>query len=399
MRVHLVDPSAFTLPYDHALASALAEAGAEVDLVTGPFPYGETAPPDGYRVRELFYRRARGAPGSRRRRAAKLLEHLPDMLAYRRQALAADVVHFQWLPVQPLDRHLLPARPTVLTAHDLLPREPRPFQVRGQRRLYDAVDAVVVHSAFGRRQLVERLGVDPGKVRVIHHGAFDHLTRVPSGPLPAELSDPGAIVVMFFGLLRPYKGIEVLLAAWRELTADRAAPDALLWIVGRPRMPVDGLVAAAPPGVSWALRFVSDPELVACFRRADVIVLPYLRTERFDFSGVLAAALAFGKPAVLSDIGGFGEVAQAGAAELVPPGQPAPLADALRRLVGDRGHRERLARGARAAAQGPYSWAAAAERTLSLYGELAGVGAAARRREPADRRPAEGTGASPPGGG
>ena len=62
--------------------------------------------------------------------------------------------------------------------HDLLPREPRPGQARAQRRLYGRVDAVVVHSNYGRRQLVERLGVDSAKVHVIPHGAFDYLTAL-----------------------------------------------------------------------------------------------------------------------------------------------------------------------------------------------------------------------------
>ena len=83
------------------------------------------------------------------------------MLRYRRAARAADVVHFQWLPVQHLDGHLLPGRrtasgarrPLVLTAHDVLPREPRPGQLAAQRRLYDRFDAIVVHSEHGRARL------------------------------------------------------------------------------------------------------------------------------------------------------------------------------------------------------------------------------------------------------
>src|SRR5438067_5449839 len=146
MRVHVVDPSAFTPPYDHAFCHALAELGADVELVTSRFAYGDPPAPDGYVRREHFYRRAPGGPGSALRRAAKLAEHVPDMLRYRRAARAADVVHFQWLDVQWLDARLLPARPTVLTAHDLLPREPRVGQTRAQRRLYGAVDAVVAHS-------------------------------------------------------------------------------------------------------------------------------------------------------------------------------------------------------------------------------------------------------------
>ena len=84
-------------------------------------------------------------------------------------------------------------------------------------------------------------------------------------------------------------------------------------------MPLEPLRARRRPGVRFVPRFVSDAELPAFFRRADVVVLPYTRTERFDLSGVLATALAFGKPTVLSDVGGFGEVAAAGAARLVPP--------------------------------------------------------------------------------
>jgi len=367
MRVHLVDPSAYTLPYDHALSSALAGAGATVELFTSRFAYGEAPEPDGYAVHELFYRHARGAAGSRARVAAKLVEHVPDMLRYRGVARSADVVHFQWLPVQAVDRYLLPRRPTVLTAHDLLPREPRPGQARFQRRLYDAVDAIVVHSAYGRESLVCELGVDAAKVRVIPHGAFKHLTvQADERPLSPELGAVESPVVLFFGLLRPYKGLDVLLEAWRGIE------DAELWIVGRPRMPIEPLRAHAPSGVRFVPRYVSDTELPAFFRRADVVVLPYSRTERFDQSGVLGTALAFGKPTVVSDVGGFGEVAASGAARLVAPGDPAALHDALAGLLRDPQEREGLAWGALTAASGPYSWQEAARQTIGLYRELVG---------------------------
>jgi glycosyltransferase involved in cell wall biosynthesis len=368
MRVHVVDPSAFTPPYDHALCAALARAGEHVSLITSAFAYGEVPAADGYSVRELFYRRVHGAPGSTARRASKLLYHIPDMLRYRRDAAAtADVVHFQWLDVQWLDPWLLPRRPVVLTAHDLLPREPKPGQARAQRCLYGAVDAVVVHSDYGRSQLIERVGVDAGKVHVIHHGAFEHLAGL-EGDLP--LQDTEKPVVLFFGLLRAYKGVETLLRAWRGID------DAELWIVGRPfGVELERLRALAPPGVRFVPRFVSDAEAAALFRRADVVVLPYTRTERFDQSGVLATALAFGKPSVLSDIGGFGEIAATGAAELVPPDDPQALHEALLALLTDAGARERLGAAARAAAAGPYSWDAAARATASLYRELRGSGA------------------------
>ena len=109
VRVHVVDPSAFTPPYDHALCSALAAAGTEVELYTSHFDYGPVEPPDGYSRHEFFYRFSPGAGHPRLRLAAKLIQHVPDMLRYRAAARTADVVHFQWLALQHLDRYLLPS--------------------------------------------------------------------------------------------------------------------------------------------------------------------------------------------------------------------------------------------------------------------------------------------------
>ncbi len=369
MRVQLVDPPAFTPPYDHALASALARGGAEVELITSRFAYGAVPDPDGYVRRELFYRRAVGAAGSRTRRLSKLAGHVPDMLRYRRAAADADVVHFQWLTAPVLDVALLPPRPLVLTAHDLLPREPRPGQLAAQRRLLQRVDAVVVHSEYGRGQLVNGLGLDAARVHVIHHGAFTHAVNGPRAPLPAELSAPGGgisgrPVVLFAGLLRPYKGLDTLLRSWRRVTG------AELWIAGRPMMDLGPLRELGGDGVRWVPRFVSDGELGALLARADVVVLPYARTQRFDQSGVLATAMAFGKAVVVTDIGGFSEIAAAGAARLVAPDDPEALGGALAALVADPAERERLGAGALAAARGPYSWDAAARATLALYARI-----------------------------
>ena len=358
MKVHVVDPAAYTPPYDHALCAALAAAGAEVDLYTSRFAYGPVAKPTGYARHEHFYRRAWGPANSALRRAAKLVEHAPDMWRYRAAAAAADVVHFQWLAVQHVDGHLLPAgRPLVLTAHDILPREPRPGQLAAQRRLYDRFDAVVVHSEHGRRRLVDELGLQAGRIHVIPHGAFAHLVAG-TGSLPQELVGGRRPVVLCFGLIRPYKGVDVLLDAW---DGDWAAE---LWIVGRPRYDIAGLRSTAPANVRFVSRFVGDDELAAIFRRADLVVLPY---READQSGVLATALAFGNAVVLSDVGGFPEL---GVGRLVAAGDAHALRSALVELIGDAGARERLASGARAAAAGPLGWDAIAGRTLGLYASL-----------------------------
>lgn len=376
MKVQIVDPSAFTPPYDRALAAALARAGAEVELVTTRFLYGPVPPPDGYRVDERFYRRsaARGL-GARARLPFKAAEHLPDMLRLRRDldrgaaggaGAAADVVHYQWLSVPPLDAHLLPRlRPRVMTAHYVLPPNPSRRQVSSARRVFGRMDAVVAHSEHSAARLRGEVGLDPAKVHVVPHGAFDYLTRLPEEkPLPRELAGAEGPVILCFGLLRPYKGIENLLDAFRRVEG------AELWIVGNPRMdvePLRKLAAAAPGRVRFASRFVDEAEIPAIFRRADIVALPYLDAEH---SGVLYTALAFGKPLVLSAVGGFPEVAERGAARLVPPGDNAALAAGLSELIGDESARAELATAAIRAAAGPFSWDEAARRTLDLYREL-----------------------------
>ena len=370
MRVQLVDPPAYTPPYDHALSAALARAGADVELVTSRFLYGPVPREDGYRVTEHFYRLStRRGMASRLRMPLKLAEHAPGMLRYRRIAARADIVHYQWLTVQPLDVALLPrARPRVLTAHDVLPREPRPGQVAATRRLVRKMDAVIVHSERGATRLRDEVGARADRVHVIPHGAFDYLTRLPDEvSLPGELARVEGPVILCFGLVRPYKGIDVLLEAFRQVRG------AELWVVGLPRMemePLRRLAAAAPGTVRFVERFVTDPEVPAFFRRADVVVLPYREIEQ---SGVLYTALAFGKPLVLSRVGGFVELGERhGAARLVAPGDAGSLAGALNGLLMDPAARKRLASAAAAAAAGPYSWDAVAERTLALYRWLLG---------------------------
>jgi glycosyltransferase involved in cell wall biosynthesis len=368
MKVQLVDPSAFTPPYDRALAAALARAGAEVELLTTRFLYGPVPPAEGYRVEERFYRRsaARGldAPA---RLPFKAAEHLPDMLRFRRAA-EADVVHYQWLTVPSFDVRLLPTlRPRVMTAHYILPPLPSRRQVRSARRVFGAMDAVVAHSEHSATRLREQVDLDPAKVRVIPHGAFDYLTRLPTEkPLPAELEGAEGPVILCFGLLRPYKGIENLIEAYGRAAAGAAE----LWIVGNPRMDAEPLRRLAARGggrVRFLTRFVDEAESPAIFRRADLVALPYLDAEH---SGVLYTGLAFGKPLLLSAVGGFPEVAETGAARLVPPGDTPELAAALEELVNDEAARADLAAAATRAAAGPFSWDETARRTIDLYREL-----------------------------
>ena len=371
MRVQIVDPSANTPPYDHALSSALAQAGVDVELVTSHFVHGPRPQPNGYRLSEPFYRLStRLAPSSTStRRALRLVEHVPDMLRYRGRARGADVVHFQWIAFDWLDRYLLPSAPIVVTIHNVDPRKLPMGAFRVGAGVARRADAIVVHSTHGVDELANRLGVPPDRIHVIPHGAFDYLTDLPEErPLPAELAEVEAPVVMFFGLIRDYKGVEVLLEAFSHVEED-----AELWVVGEswfPMAELEAIAARSRHRVRFVSRWITETEIPAYFRRADMVVLPF---RQMAPSGVLHTAMAFGKPLVLSRLGGFIDVGERhGAARLVEPENPVALAAAIDSLLRDPRERERLGDAAARAGREAYSWDAVAEQTLALYERLAG---------------------------
>ena len=387
VHVKLIDPSAFTPPYDRSLAAALAGEGAEVELITSEFTYGTVPEPAGYEVSLDFYRRL----SPRARRLSKAIQHLPEMRRLRRKLDAAPdpvVAHYQWLTMPRLDHRLLSKRrPRVMTAHYILPPGPTTTQLKVARRTFGRMDAVIAHSRRGAERLTSEVGLPQERVRVIPHGAFDYLTRLPvEKPLPPELGEPNPAweedpdsrppVVLFFGLLRPYKGIDVLIRAAEQLAAPTGEVAPELWIVGNPRMDLTELrerTARLRLDVRWLPRFIEDDEIPAIMRRADVLVLPYLDGEQ---SGVLYTGLAFGKAMVVSDVGGIGEVArEQGVARLVEPGDSDSLGHELSRLViGPEAadQRRQLEASCRDAAKGPFAWDRIARETIGLYGELLG---------------------------
>ncbi|HEY3051646.1 MAG TPA: glycosyltransferase family 4 protein [Gaiellaceae bacterium] len=349
MRVLLADPPAFTPPYDHALASALARAGADVELVTSPFRFGEPPAPDGYRRTELFYPvSSRLFRRSRLRIPIKLLEHPIGLARLTRRG--ADVVHLQWLSAPELDDRLLRVNaPLVFTAHDILPR--RTAAKRDLwRRLFDRFARIVVHSDRAREQLAEL--VDPDRLRVIPHPVF------PSNP---ERRDDGR-TLLSLGIIREYKGLPDAIEATKRIDGAR------LLVVGDPVESVEGYRAAAGDRVEWRLGFLPDEEIDRALGEATIALFPY-RPE-IDQSGALLRALGAGVPVVAYDVGGLGEpVRRFEAGRVVPAGDVDALADAARRLLDDPSELERARAGAEHARR-ELTWDAAAQAHLDLYREL-----------------------------
>lgn len=353
MRVLIADPPAFTPPYDHGLAAALAGAGAEVELVSSRFRFGEIPSPDGYRRSELFYPlSSRLFRRSRLRLPLKALEHPFGMLRLRRRP--ADVIHFQWLALPELDDALLPRRrPLVFTAHDLLPR--RTAHKRNLwRRLLGRFDAIVVHSQSGRTTLLE-LGVPEQRLYVIPHPVFR------SDP---PRRDDGR-TLLCLGMIRPYKGLG------DAISVAQALGDVRLLVAGDPMEPLERYREAAGALAEWRLGYLPEAEIDRALSESTLALFPY-RPE-LDQSGALLRALGAGVPVVTYDVGGLGDPVRAfGAGRVVAAADVEAMAAAARELLGDPQALGEARAGADLARR-ELTWDAAARQHLAIYESLVGA--------------------------
>jgi glycosyltransferase involved in cell wall biosynthesis len=209
------------------------------------------------------------------------------------------------------------------------------FARRGLKTLCDWASMLVVHSAWDRDRMSASLGISPARFRVIPHGPYPISGSTPdeaSGhPEPTPLREPSELTVLFFGTIRPYKGLEHLIQAFEQLRRDLALPWKLL-VVGETwegwTLPLELIERSAYRGdIELVNRDVTDEEAAGYFRRADVVALPYLRSSA---SGPLAIAQSCGLPVVVTAVGGLVEAAgDYTGAVLVQPGSPDELAKGL----------------------------------------------------------------------
>ena len=367
MRVAVVDPQAFTLPYDDELCRALGAAGAEVELLTAHFTHGAPPVAQGYVRREIFGPPLAGLiarrPSSPARIPLKAAGHALGLARLVRAARRYDIVHWQWAPQPALDLRALRAAgrvagATIFTAHDVLPRRSRNAAALWAE-LYAACDRVIVHGAASRDRLMVVGGITPERVAIIPHALLHAGSAV-----AAEVAEPR---ILFFGLIRPDKGLDVLIEALPAIAAQ--VPEATLDVVGSPRMPLEPLRERAralgvADRIRWDLRFVPEAEVAGVVERARAIALPYRWIEG---SGVFATALAQGVPPVVTAVGTFPELcAQYDLCPPVAPDDPAQLAHALVLTLTDPAARARASAGM-ARARAELTWERTARMTLDLY--------------------------------
>ncbi len=368
--------------YTLRLANALAAAGAHASLLT----MRQLLPTRFYPGRSRVGADLTDLERDPRVRAFDGVDWywLPSMLRAVRFFLRErpDVMVLQWWSGTVLHSYLalsllarLRGTKVVIEFHEVLDtgelRLPlvKPYTALIGSMVVRLADAFVVHSDFDRDLLTSHYRLGRRPVELVRLGPFDHYAGSHAeAHEPLRQAPADTVNVLFFGVIRPYKGLEDLIDAFDQLSADEVQ-GFWLTVVGETwegwTLPEEKIAASRwRDRITFVNRYVRDQELDGYLSGADAVVLPY---HRSSISGPLHVAIAYGLPIVITNIGGNAEAAGDYAGlRLVPAHDPAAIAAQLRLLPASRGRRF----------SNPYSWAATAARYLALTRRLEGEPAA-----------------------
>ena len=225
----------------------------------------------------------------------------------------------------------------VFVCHNVEPHEGTPFDRLALKWAYGGADRFVVHAQAERSKMERYAAGRP--VDVVAHPVYDLFAE---GALPDAAAARAELglgaedeVLLFFGLIRPYKGLEVLLRAMPEILSKRAVKLVVAGECYGDEKPLHALIAELGIGAALKLdlKYVPNEAVATYMVAADAVVVPYLHATQ---SGIVQVAYAFGKPVITTRVGGIPEVVWEGETGLlVPPSDPAALAAAVERFFGE----------------------------------------------------------------
>jgi len=327
--------------------------------------------------------------GTRMRRSLKFLEFCGNLssLTARFLAIPPDIIHVQWIPLvdQGLQLELWfleVARKRGIklayTVHNVLPHDVEIGLKEIFADVYRLMDALICHTQDARQRLIEEFGLAPEKISVIPHGPlfYDCAAMEPQEAKRQLGFSEDDCVVLHQGNVRPYKGLEFLLEAWKSVQASR--PNARLLVVGTGETSwlkkiedrVDALDLRS--SVRLDFRYVASHRLPLYYHAADIAVYPYREITQ---SGALMTGIAFGKPIIATSLPGLREALNGGGL-LVEYGDVQGLAMRLDGLIRDPQAREKLARKP-SIMDCQKSWSTIAKQTRDCYARLLGGARAA----------------------
>ena len=260
------------------------------------------------------------------------------------KAEKADVILFQWWTSSVAHMYLAlevlnlghGKRPIIIEFHEVVdPFEASILPIRIYsnvmgRLIRRLATLYVTHTNSDKELIAKNYGIEKEKMVVIPHGIYDHYEKRDREEARARIGVEEEFVILFFGLLRPYKGVKYLIKAYESLPVDFIEKSKLL-IVGEMWEDKESKELAKKSKFSNKIevvdRYVSDGETSLYFSASDVLVIPYTRASQ---SGVAHIGMDFGMPIIASEVGGLKEnLGKYGGTMFVPPRNAEAIAKAL----------------------------------------------------------------------
>ena len=378
-------------PYAFGLAMALVDKNVHLDVI-GSDAVDSAEMHNNPKLHFFNLWAPRASKTSAFNKASRVLGHYRSLICYA-AASRPRVFHILWnSKIQLFDRTLLMLyykllrKRIALTAHNVNQAK-RDRQDTWLNRLtlriqYHLSDHIFVHTQKMKTELLEEFGVADGSVTVIRHPINDAFPDTGTSPARARARlglGKSEKTILCFGRIKPYKGIEYLLSAFRELAlCDERYR---LIIAGEVQKGNESYLNSLVRGMEAEIKrgqvilkaeFIPDEDMEIYLKAADVMVLPY--KDIFQ-SGVLFLGYSFGLPVIATDVGSFREeVVEGETGYICKPGDPSDLAKAITTYFASDLYRNLDATRVKikAYADVHHSWSAVADLTRQAYEKMTG---------------------------
>lgn len=362
--------------YSICLCSALAIAGVNVELISSSNRVVNT--PVNFEIK--YWMPSKGIKSNKIQKVLQYLAYLKRVFLYAVGSNKSKrIVHVQFFRIERVESILflllrLFGVKLVFTAHNVLPHEFNRLDYLSRHIIYRCSKSIIVHSEDIKNKIVGTFNIPPKKISIIPHGNFDQYVPVKSisraearVKLGLENEDK---VILFFGYIRPYKGLDLLLDAF-EISARENKRLKLVIAGAASSVELENQYKEKVEKISkngsivYHPGFVPFDEVAKYFVATDVVMLPY---KAIDHSGIIHLAYSFGKPLIATNVGDFSEIIENGkSGYIVKVNNTECLAETILQSFENGTDLEEMGAYARKLSETKYSWLEIAKKAKALY--------------------------------
>lgn len=370
--------------YTYELASALSSNGAEVGLFTASDYELETKERNFELYNKIKWCRNNFLRKIKVNKLLNILYYLFSLLSLIEIIKRNNykIVHIQgmyFLPMNFITAKLVQALgcKIVFTPHNTFQRYNKTSLEWFYLWLLTHSSEIIVHSQFDKERLIQHYHIEGKKIEIIPHGNYGFF-KVSKDTLSQKTNEHKKRNILFFGYIRPDKGLDYLIEGFGQFLKKLPSQDRtqyVLKIVGRPEGSFQKYASLIEKyrlenHVEQVLEYIPFEEVEHYFEETDLLVLPYLEISQ---SGVLQLAMSFGKPLIVSNVGGLPEIITDGVnGFVVPPKNAEELAKKLLIAFKDEALLQEMGKKNLVLSQTTFSWGNISKITINLYKKILG---------------------------